>query len=54
MSIQKAFLFVDGENLVMRYQAMVQNGKRPKRGVVHIPDVFVWHPGITTWSCMDI
>ena len=50
----RTFVFVDGENLVMRYQAMVEAGAKPKRGVIHIPDVFVWHPDITTWSCMDI
>lgn len=54
MSIPRTFVFVDGENLVMRYQAMLAEGRKPRKGVVHIPDVFVWHPGITTWSCMDI
>jgi uncharacterized LabA/DUF88 family protein len=54
MSIQKTQLFVDGENLVMRYQAMIADGRKPKKGVIHVPDSFVWHPGITTWSCMDI
>ncbi|MBU2828738.1 NYN domain-containing protein [Acidithiobacillus ferriphilus] len=54
MSIPKTFVFADGENLVMRYQAMVEAGHKPKNDVIHIPDVFVWHPGITTWSCMDI
>lgn len=54
MSVPKTFVFVDGENLVMRYQAMLESGHKPKKGIVHIPDVFVWHPGITTWSVMDI
>ena len=54
MSIPKTFVFVDGENLVMRYQAMVGDGWKPKKAVDHIQDVFVWHPGVTTWSCMDI
>jgi uncharacterized LabA/DUF88 family protein len=54
MSIPKTFVFVDGENLVMRYQAMVATGANPKKQVVHIPDVFVWHPRATTWTCMDI
>ncbi len=38
----------------MRYQAMVAAGAKPKKNVIHIPDVFVWHQEITTWSCMDI
>jgi uncharacterized LabA/DUF88 family protein len=54
MSVPKTFIFVDGENLVMRYQAMVQAGSKPKKGVIHIQDVFVWHPGVTTWSCFDV
>jgi len=54
MSIPKTFVFVDGENLVMRYQAMVDAGYIPKKNVSHIQDVFVWHPDVTTWSCMDI
>lgn len=54
MPVSKAYVFVDGENLVMRYQAMVAGGRKPKKGVAHIPDTFVWHAGVTTWSCMDI
>jgi uncharacterized LabA/DUF88 family protein len=54
MTIPKTYVFVDGENLVMRYQAMLDAGYTPKKGVVHVPDVFVWHPGITTWCLMDI
>lgn len=54
MSIPKTFVFVDGENLVMRYQAMLEAGRRPKKNVAHIPDVFVWHPDVTRWSCLDI
>lgn len=33
---------------------MVAAGAKPKKNVIHVPDVFVWHPEITTWSCMDI
>jgi uncharacterized LabA/DUF88 family protein len=54
MSIPRTFVFVDGENLVMRYQAMLEAGYEPKKGVIHVPDVFVWHPDMTTWSVMDI
>lgn len=47
-------VFVDGENLVFRYQAMLAAGKTPCKEVVHIPDVFVWHPNITDWCYMDV
>lgn len=54
MAIPKAQVFVDGENLVMRYQAMVTAGEKPKKGVIHVQDSFIWHANVTTWSCMDI
>ena len=35
--------FVDGENTVARYQAMLEKGWVPHQATVHEPDVFVWH-----------
>jgi uncharacterized LabA/DUF88 family protein len=35
-------LFVDGENLVCRYQAMKETGYPPRAEVVHMRDEFVW------------
>ena len=49
MSLPRAILFLDGENLVMRYQDMVASGMKPDARVVHIPDVFVWHPNLIRW-----
>ena len=46
----RTILFVDGENLVFRYQDELKAGKKPADGVVHEPDVFVWHPGVATIS----
>ena len=40
----KTIVLVDGENLVLRYQEMLQGGRKPSDGVNHIADVFVWHP----------
>lgn len=40
----KAIVLVDGENLVMRYQEMLQAGRKPIEGVIHIDNTFVWHP----------
>ncbi|MFQ6028863.1 MAG: NYN domain-containing protein [Dehalococcoidia bacterium] len=39
--------FIDGENLVMRYQDMVKRGKAPKPHpeMLHLQDVCLWHPG---------
>jgi uncharacterized LabA/DUF88 family protein len=36
--------FIDGENLVARFQDMVDAGRKPRPAVVHERDVFVWEP----------
>jgi uncharacterized LabA/DUF88 family protein len=38
----KAMIFVDGENLTMRYKAMIEKGQPTMPHVKHEPDVFVW------------
>lgn len=38
--------FVDGENIVIRYQEMMKKGRTPKQVHDHIEDVFVWTPAI--------
>src|SRR5262249_44634113 len=43
----KNMVFVDGENLVMRYQAMLAAGSVPRQQVAHVPDVFIWQPSMT-------
>ncbi|WP_428383833.1 NYN domain-containing protein [Nevskia ramosa] len=53
MTIPRSIAFVDGENLVMRYQAMVNSGRTPRDDVIHELDCFVWHPGATKWSMFD-
>jgi hypothetical protein len=41
--------FVDGENLVARYQDMLKNGRTRCDGVQHCVDTYVWvsHPGLS-------
>ncbi len=42
---KRTMCFVDGENLVFRYQDMVQAGLKPNASsITHIPNIFVWHP----------
>lgn len=53
MDIPRTMGFIDGENLVMRYQAMLSEGATPQKDVTHERDRFVWHPKITTWSMFD-
>lgn len=42
----RMMVFIDGENLVNRYQAMVKEGRTPSRNldVMHVADIYVWHP----------
>lgn len=40
----RMMVFVDGENLVARYQAMLKNGQTPANGVRHRRDVYAWSP----------
>jgi uncharacterized LabA/DUF88 family protein len=44
---RRMMVFVDGENLVFRYQNMVNNGFVPRDEMKHEPDVFVWFDGFT-------
>jgi uncharacterized LabA/DUF88 family protein len=44
--VNRIMFFVDGENLVMRYQAMKTKGWVPNPGIIHEPDIFVWHSNI--------
>src|SRR2546429_453276 len=40
----RAMAFVDGENLVMRFQEMVKSGRIPLSNVTHVKDVIAWSP----------
>lgn len=53
MTIPRAMGFIDGENIIMRYQAMVADGALPNAKVIHELDCFLWHPDITLWSMFD-
>jgi uncharacterized LabA/DUF88 family protein len=43
MPLVKSVLFIDGENLTMRYQALLETGRLPHEEVIYIPDIFVWN-----------
>lgn len=43
MSTDEVLIFVDGENLVFRYQEMLQAGRRPAPDNIHISDSFIWN-----------
>lgn len=51
--MDKIFTLVDGENLILRYQALVKAGKSPRTDVIHEKDLYVWAPRITQLFCGD-
>jgi len=54
MGALRTIAFVDGENIVLRYQAMLSEGKKPKNGVIHIQDIFAWSETTFDWSVFDL
>ena len=45
--------FIDGENMVARYQAMLESGLKPYDHVKHHRDVYVWLPGVI-WPALNV
>src|SRR4051812_11843008 len=45
-SVRDSMIFIDGENLVCRYQEMEAKGSLPLANIVHRPDVYVWSTGL--------
>lgn len=43
----KTIILIDGENLLLRYEAMVAGGKTPKSSVTYSPGRYTWAPEIT-------
>lgn len=43
-SLGRMMVFIDGENIVMRYKTILETGRVPHDDVVYEPDTFVWRP----------
>src|SRR5262245_23353904 len=52
--LKRVIAFADGENLVFRFQAMLDGGRVARGDISHIRDAFVWSPQLTLWSEMDL
>jgi len=50
----KTLILIDGENLLVRYEAMLKKGSKPNGVVVHRPGEFVWSPTITRHAHMEV
>ena len=46
-SYRRMMVFIDGENITMRYQDSIKKGLKPKGNVIHEKDTFVWEPNFT-------
>lgn len=46
----RAMIFVDGENLTLRFQAMIAAGRSAKANIQHEQDTFIWIPDIANYS----
>ncbi len=54
MRSTRTLVFIDGENVVFRYQSLVAAGRLPQHQVVHTPDVFVWNPTVFRNELWDL
>ena len=50
----RTFILADGENLVLRYQASLEDGAKETEDTFYIQDVLVWHPKITRAFEMEV
>ncbi len=50
----KIMIFIDGENLVMRYQNMVKNGHDKKPNTKYVKDIYVWHDELIPREKIDL
>lgn len=46
MEIEQTLIFVDGENLVFRYEEMLNAGHIPRPDNIYIPGCFIWNQSV--------
>ena len=51
---RRMMVFIDGENLVLRFQDILRQSNLPKNDVSHLNDVYVWHPQTISASQNEI
>ena len=42
----QTFVIVDGENLAIRYKAMIEGDYEAKNNIIYVRDIFVWSPDL--------
>lgn len=43
-SLGRMMVFIDGENIAMRYKKILSLGREPQDDVAYVPDTYVWRP----------
>ncbi|MGD7035160.1 hypothetical protein [Methylotuvimicrobium buryatense] len=51
-NLGRMMVFVDGENLVLRFQAMVAEGRMPIDDIAYEKDIYVWSNG-SVWPGLN-
>ena len=54
MMQSRTIIFVDGENLILRFQAMLKAGRKPNSLIQHETDKFVWIPTVVRYSAWHL
>ena len=54
MIVDKTLIFVDGENLIRRYEEMVKGGRIPRPDNVYIKGSFVWNQRVLDDQLWDV
>ena len=54
MRTNRTLIVADGENLVLRFQALLAEGAQQTEGTRYQKDTYVWHPNIVSYDFMDI
>ncbi|QYJ96528.1 NYN domain-containing protein [Shewanella alkalitolerans] len=55
--MSKTIMLIDGENLVLRFDALVKAGRTPKSDVVYRDGIFIWSDGLCgvyAWDMMRV
>lgn len=50
----KAMILIDGENLLLRFEQMLKNARKPKSDLIYVPNQYVWSPSLTQVFAWDL
>lgn len=54
LNLERMMVFIDGENLVFRFQDMLEKKYIPRNDVLHEPEIYMWHPRIIRVGGLEI